>query len=359
MSENYKKAFLAIFSILFTLFIGEIVLQVNYKIQNDQWVWENDAFRVEYIVPTRGRRQYTLRPNYIDFEYDIFLDKWGLRTKPWDQGIEENQKIIVCLGDSVPFSAGTSSLRTYPAYLKENLTNKGGNYYVINAGVPSYNLMQSFDRLEYEILNHVDVENVKAITIQAANDVSLFLYYRENWTPELTWADVRFNIHPVPFSNHLAISHYLSQWLSRPKGSSETYNGALLTDGFRLLLEEELSKLQELPNDVIVILLPINPFYYQLENTDKNIELERWDQFAGPDNSLVDSRDQLIQDVNNVLHDVSAEFENVFFLDVRAAMDNKDRNDLFSDYIHLTPEGNKLQADILTEFLDEHELIQR
>lgn len=358
MSENWKKVFLILFSVLFTLLIGEIVLQVNYKIRNNHWLWENNAFRVNYIVPTRGRRQYTIRPNYIDLEYDIFINQWGVRTKPWEVGIEENNNIIVCLGDSVPFSAGTSSLRTYPAYLKENLTNEGGNYYVINAGVPSYNLMQSFDRLEFEIFKHVDVEDVKVITIQAANDVSLFLYYRENWTPELTWADVRFNIHPIPFANHLAISHYLSQWLSQPKGSSETYSGELLTDNISLLLEKELMKLQELPTDVVVILLPINPFYYQVENTDKNIELERWDLFTGPDNSLEENRDQLIRDFNSVLHNVSTEFENVFFLDVRSAMDKEDRNDLYSDYIHLTPEGNKLQADIIMEFLEEHTLIQ-
>ena len=358
MSENWKKVFLIMFSILFTLLIGEIILQVNYKIKNDHWLWENNAFRVNYIIPTKGRRQYTLRPNYFDFEYDIFINQWGIRTRPWEEGIEENQNIIVCLGDSVPFSSGTSSLRTYPAYLNQNLTSEGFNYYVINAGVPSYNLMQSFDRLEFEILNNIDVENVKVITIQAANDVSLFLYYRENWTPELTWADVRFNIHPIPFANYLTISHYLSQWLSQPIGSSNTYTGELLTYNISLFLQEELRKLQELPTDVIVILLPINPFYYQVENTDKNIELERWDLYAGPDSSLVDSRNQLIRDFNSVLHNVSSEFDNVFFLDVRIAIDKEDRNDLYSDYIHLTPEGNELQADIIMEFLEEHVLIQ-
>ena len=218
--------------------------------------------------------------------------------------------------------------------------------------------MQSFDRLEFEIFNNVDEENVKAITIQAANDVSLFLYYRENWTPELTWADVRFNIHPIPLANYLTIPHYLSQWLSRPKGSSNTYTGELLNDNINFLLQEELRKLQELSSEVIVLLLPINPFYYQVENTDKNIDLKRWDLYTAPDNSLVDSWDQLIRDFNSVLRNVSTEFDNMFFLDVRVAMDKEDRNDLYSDFIHLTPEGNKLQADIIMEFLEEHALIQ-
>ncbi len=358
MSEKWKKVFLIMFSILFTLFIGEILLQVNYKIKNNHWLWETTAFRVENIWPTNDRRQYTLRPNYYDVEQRILINQWGERTTPQNETLEDNQNIIVCLGDSVPFAAGVSNENTYPFYLAENLTSEGFKYYVINGGVPSYNLRQSFDRLQYDVYRHVDVDNVKVITIQAANDVSLMTYYRENWTPEITWADVRFNIHPIPLANHLAISHYVSQIISQPKGSNKTHNSELLTENIGLILQEELGKLLESSTDVIVILLPINPFYYQLENSDKNIELERWDHYSDPGNSLVNNWDQLIRDFNNVLHNVSNEFDNVFFLDVRIAMDKKDRNDLYVDYIHLSPEGNRIQAELITEFLVENALIQ-
>ena len=131
-----------------------------------------------------------------------------------------------------------------------------------------------------------------------------------------------------------------------------------MTENIGLILQEELGKLLESSTDVIVILLPINPFYYQLENSDKNIELERWDHYSDPGNSLVNNWDQLIRDFNNVLHNVSNEFDNVFFLDVRIAMDKKDRNDLYVDYIHLSPEGNRIQAELITEFLVENALIQ-
>ena len=358
MSEKWKKAFLIIFSVLFTLLMGEILLQANYRIKNNRWLWETTAFRVENIWPTNDRRQYTLRPNYYDAEQRILINQWGERTTPQNERLEDTQNVIVCLGDSVPFAAGVSNKNTYPFYLAQNLTSEGFKYYVINAGVPSYNLRQSFDRLEFEIYNHVDVENVKVITIQAANDISLMTYYGENWTPEVTWADVRFNIHPIPFANHLAISHYVSQLISQPEGSNQNYNGELIVEKISLILQEELRNIQESSPHVIVILLPINPFYYQMENTDKNVELERWDHYSDPDNSLVDRWDQLVQNFNSVLHDASNNFDNVFFLDVRIAMDNKDRNDLYVDYIHLSPEGNKYQAELITEFLVEHDLIQ-
>lgn len=355
MNENSKKVLLIMFSILFTLFLGEILLQVTYRIKENHWLLKNAAFRVNYIVSTDDRRQYTLRPNYSDSEYDIHINQWGERKTPQDEKLENNRNIIVCLGDSVPFSAATSGWPTYPAYLAQNLTNEGFKYYVINAGVPSYNLRQSFDRLELGVFKHVGVENVKVITVQAGNDIALLAYYRENWTPELTWADVRFNIHPIPFSNHLAISHYLSQLISQPKGNNKNYVGELMAEKINLILQEELVKLQKLSDDVIVILLPINPFYYQLANTDRNIELERWDY----NYSYVENYDQLTRDFNDVLSDISSNFDNVFFLDVRIAMDNLDRNDYYSDYIHLNPEGNKLQAQLIFDFLAEKNLIQK
>ncbi len=355
MSEKWKKAILIAFSVLFTLFIGEILLQINYRIKNTHWLWENTAFKLNYIVPTNDRRQYTLRSNYYDIEQNMPINQWGERITPQDERLDNNQNVIVSLGDSVPFGAGNDD--TYPFFLAQNLTSEGYKYYVINAGVPSYNLRQSFDQLRFGIFSHVDIEDLKVITIQAANDISLLAYYRDNWTPEVTWADVRFNINPIPFANHLAISHYVSQLISRPKGSND-FNGEAMIEDISPILQEELRILQETQNHIIVLLLPINPFYYQLDNTDKNIELKLWDQYSGSNSSLVDSWDQSIRDYNNVLFDAANDFDNVFFLDLRIAMDKKDRNDLYKDYIHLSTEGNKYQAKLITEYLVKHALIQ-
>ncbi|MDP2964825.1 MAG: SGNH/GDSL hydrolase family protein [Pelolinea sp.] len=161
--------------------MGEILLQVNYRIKNNHWLWENSAFKVNYIVPTNDRRKYTLRPDYYDVEQNMPINQWGERTTLQAENYEDTRNVIVCLGDSVPFGAGIGNKDTYLFYLAQNLTSEGFKYYVINAGVPSYNLRQSFDRLKFDIYNHVDEEDVKVITIQAANDISL------PWSWKIFW----------------------------------------------------------------------------------------------------------------------------------------------------------------------------
>jgi len=357
LNENWKKAFLVIFSFLFTLSMGEIVLQINYRIKNHEWLWENTAFEVNYIIPTNDRRQYTLRPNYYDIEQNMPIDQWGERITKQTESLDSTQNVIVCLGDSVPFGAGIGNDDTYPFYLAQKLTEKGFKYYVINAGVPSYNLNQSFERLKLDVYNHVDVEDVKIITLQVSNDISLFMHYRENWTPELTWADIRFNFHPIPLSNKLAIPYNISQLISQPKGSSKTPISDLIVEKMSLLLQQKLTELRKTNPNVIVILLPSNPFYYQLINSEKNSDLRFWSQYSSANSSMVESWDQYVRDFNSVLLDVSKNFDNVYFLDVRDAMDKEDRNNYYVDFIHLSGEGSKFQAELVTKLLEEKGLL--
>jgi hypothetical protein len=359
LSEKWKNALLILFSVVFTLLMGEIVLQANYRIKNQKWLWENTAFEVNYIIPTNDSRQYTLRPDYYDIEQNMPINQWGERITLQPENYEDTRNVIVCLGDSVPFGAGIGNNDTYPFYLAQDLENEGFKYYVINAGVPSYNLSQSFERLKLDVYNHVDAKDVKVVTLQVSNDISMFMYYRENWTPELTWADVRFNFHPIPFSNQLAISHYISQIVSQPRGSSKIPISDLIVQNMSLLLKQKLTELRNTNPEVIVILLPSNPFYYQLTNSEKNSALKFWSQYGGTNSSLVESWDQYVRDFNSVLLDVSKNFDNVFFLDVRDAMDKQDRDNFFVDFIHLSAEGSKFQANLVTEFLVENDLLQK
>jgi hypothetical protein len=359
LNEHWQKAFLIVFSILFTLLIGEFVLQVSYRIKNHKWLWENTAFEVNYIIPTKDKRQYTLKPDYYDIEHNMPIDKWGERITKQAESLESTHNVIVCLGDSVPFGAGIGNNDTYPFYLAKELTDKGFKYYVINAGVPSYNLNQSFERLILDVYNHVDVKDVKVITLQVSNDISLFMYYRENWTPELTWADIRFNFHPIPLANKLAIPYNISQLMSQPKGRSNTPLSDLIIEKISMLLQQKLTELRKTNPNAIVILLPSNPFYYQLANSDRNSDLKFWDQYSGANSTLVEDWDQNVRDFNSVLSDVSKNFKNVYFLDIREAMDKEERDDFFVDFIHLSGEGSKYQAKLIAELLIEKGLIQK
>ena len=266
MKENFKKILVIIFSLLITLLFGEILLQVVYRVQNHAWVWEENAFKVSYLVPVDGRRKYTLRADYYDREQNMPINARGERETLQPLSLGESDGIIVCLGDSVPFGAGIGNDATYPYFLAQTLSNDGLRYYVINAGVPSYNYLQSFDRLENEVMQNVNKEKIRVVTLQAANDISLFLYYRENWAPDITWADVRFNIKPFPFSNFSAISYYLSQLISQPKGVDKEFSADLMLETLEHTLTSELENLFNIKNDLVVVLLPVNPFYYQTKN---------------------------------------------------------------------------------------------
>ena len=356
MTETTKKLSLALFSTLITLTLGEAVLQAAYRMNHERWLWQEDAFRVNYIIPTDDNRRYTLRPDFYDKEQNMPINAWGERVtkQPFS---EDAGQVVVCLGDSVPFGAGIGNDDTYPVYLAETLAEQGYRYFVVNAGVPSYNYKQSLERLKIEVFQHVKPEMVRVITFQAANDISLLTYYREHWTPDLTWADVRFNITPIPFSDFLAISHYLSQWLSQPKGVQADYDQGAMLEATRTLLMEELGNLVSENDQMAVILLPVNPFYYQMQNTEKNTSLSKWEQFGSPNSSLVDSWDKLIRDFNDVLLDVSNQLEGVYFLDVRYLMDQTEREGLYVDYIHLSDKGSKLQAELVTQFMEDNGLI--
>ncbi|HUV15790.1 MAG TPA: SGNH/GDSL hydrolase family protein [Pelolinea sp.] len=354
MKENWKKLLLVVGSIIFTLLIGELLLQLNFRIKNGQWLWESNQFKVDYIIPTDDRRQYTLRPDYYDVVQNMPINKRGERTTEQPLSLEDTQNVIVCLGDSVPFGFGVGNNDTYPFFLAKTLAERGFNYYVINGGIPSYNLRQSFDRLKFDVLKHIEIKDIKVVTIQAANDISLMLHYRENWTPDLTWADVRFNIYPIPFSNYLATSYYISQLISQPRGSDNDFDFNMVFEQLTVIIEEEIREIQEISPDINIILLPVNPFYYQTTNQDENTNLQLWEN----NSKYLKNREQLNLDIYKVLFEISKKCDNVFFLDIKSEMDLKDRNDFYKDYIHLSPEGNKFQAELMAEFLIENGLIK-
>ena len=51
------------------------------------------------------------------------------------------------------------------------------------------------------------------------------------------------------------------------------------------------------------------------------------------------------------VNDRRREMPGVYFFDMRPVMDSQDRDMLYVDFIHHTPEGNRLVADTLFEFL--------
>jgi len=338
------------------LSIGELVLQVAYRIQNNRWVWDTDqTFQFEYIIPTEDSRRYTLRPFFYDKVQNMPINQWGERITPQNESPEYQRNSIVCIGDSVPFGFGVSHWETYPFFLANILQSRGFPIYVINSGVPSYNVRQSFEKLKREVFLHVPPENIKIIILQAANDISLWSYYRENWNEDVTWADVRFNLHKFPLVDRSAIFNYINQVFSPQRGRDMEIDPQILSTRLYTLITAEIEEIHRLSPETKFMLLPINPFYYQLENTIKNQELSRFERYSS-DFYMVFTNN-LNQVFNEMLKSISDQYDYVYFIDIRKSMDRTDREEFFKDYIHLSGKGAQFQAEEIIDFLLKNQLI--
>jgi hypothetical protein len=305
-------------------------------------------YKVDHIIPQSDKRGYSYKPGFRDDRQGISINEFGFRVSPTGPDPAPGAEVIACLGDSVPFGHGLRDEETYPFQLDKLLKQAGSPLAAINAGVQSYNLQQSIEHLSRDVLGHYDPV---AVTMQTANDVGLLLTYRWAWTPESTWAPYRPNI---PFLlNSFATLHHV---LPVVGGLVGRFVGGQ-AGGYPLdpMLENEERLLRELigtcsAKTIQLVLMPINPFYYQTKATEKNAQLSRWPAWR----SESAGADTVIEQFNQVLIRVARDYgpaQGVHVFDVRAYLDDQPRDGLYTDFIHHSPEGNQRVAQGLFEFL--------
>ena len=170
-------------SAAFSLVLVEALGQLSYRALKGHWLIDSKhTFYVNCVIPVPDSRQYTLRPGYSD--RSMAINALGFRGPIPSPG--GDRRLLGILGDSVPFGADVADEQAYPAVLSRRLDPAGSCWTVLNAGVPSYNLAQSFERLRAEVLTKFKPD---LVVIQAFNDIALLAYYKDQWTPRLTWAD--------------------------------------------------------------------------------------------------------------------------------------------------------------------------
>ena len=65
-------------SIATSLAIGELTLQVRYRIANGAWLWGHaQRFEVGYTAPVNDRREYALRAGYK--QHGVAINELGFR----------------------------------------------------------------------------------------------------------------------------------------------------------------------------------------------------------------------------------------------------------------------------------------
>lgn len=341
-------------ALLAALVLGEVGGQLYFRSQQGHWLMQDAAFSsstaIPYTMPVRDRRQYSLRPGFSDGLHNI--DARGFRvTVPADQ---PGQRVVVVIGDSVPFGAGVRDDETYPSVLAKFLRADGRQLGVVNAGVASYNTQQSFDRLRIDVLSHFKPEQIAAIVFNATNDISLVDYNRGYYVPGLTWARGRNLIPLRPPWQRLALAYYASPAVQPLSGPAVAYASRAAEDD--AMLDHVRTSLREAlaywaPWKTPIVLLPINPFYYQFRNLQKNGRLRVMDDVYHGRLTEMKDWDALTRRFNQLLEETAAEFPDARFLETREIFDDEDRDSAYDGYSHLAPPGHALMAKILIRAL--------
>lgn len=329
--------YLLVGSTLLTFLLLEGGLQLYTRLQQGTWLWQNTASRIGYTQPVADRRQYALQPHYVDAAQGLTINARGFRGALL---AKEVPSIVAALGDSVPFGAGVRDDETYPARLDTVLASIMPGTRVLNAGVPSYNMRQSFDRLRHDVLKHYD-KQLTVVTVQAANDVSLLTWYRQAWTPEVTWAGLWWK----RFRTSALLHYTMPAFTATQPAQHLAYSGTAMLAALRHTLHELATFCAS--RHLRVVLLPIDPFYYQTRHRSKNPTLPNWQTY----DEIFTMWDQLITDVNDALLALSQQHAHVTFFDTRPLFDEEDRSRMYLDFIHYTPEGHRFLATALGHFL--------
>jgi hypothetical protein len=341
-----KRALLA-GSLIASLCLGEGILQVYYRASHGRWLrQENLGFRVGSTMPVPDRREYTLRPGFTD---DVTrINGLGFRGELIPVGTPD--PLVCVIGDSVPFGFSVADHLSYPARLDWILRREASGARVLNAGVPSYTLRQSFDRLRLEVEPRYAP---RLVVVHAANDISLLTHYGKRWNADRTWADVRMRESWGPrtglddFVSYRFLSHRLA-----PREEEATYPyhpPEELLAHLDAVLGENLDRLEE--RGVPVVLVAIGFFSYAGDTDDvRNAQLRQWRRWHPFHRHWKPIADR----INLLLQSHAERRRDVYYFDLPDEMDRAQRDDFFIDVIHLSARGADFTAGRLRGFIAAH-----
>lgn len=322
----------------------EVLLHLYFRVTNGAWVYATQKnFRVPYVQAVSDRRQYALKSGYRDLK--VTINAAGFRGALPHDG--DNRPLICFMGDSVPYGAGVSDAETIAVHLENVLERLGQSARVLNGGVPSYNLRQSIDRWRLDVAPRWRCD---MIIINAANDVSLYDYYKEHWTLDLTWATARFGISVPPWS---ATGYFLRLALNRGAARSEfpLYEFAEMLKA-DLLAQLEGPKATGVP----IVLATVTPCYYRANpgGAESQVACAGYKTYR----DLVAKWQPVIDVVNDILK-AAADKKQVFYMDWAEVLDGIGRQDKFVDFIHFSDSGAKEIAGALAKFIVDNNLLSK
>jgi hypothetical protein len=191
------------------------------------------------------------------------------------------------------------------------------------------------------------------VTLQAANDIGLFLRHRGRWSPDVTWTPHRPGL--SAYLTRSAMFFYLASPLQTVRRGGTDQAPTRMLSHVEKITRDFVGQCAQ--SGTKVVLMPVDPFYYQTTNLDRNPQLARWASWKVASQGWAQYFDQF----NRVLIRLVEGFPpdaGVYFFDTRALLDQLDRERLFADTIHYSPKGNEVVAGGLFRFMMERNLIR-
>lgn len=317
------------------------------------WPITLDTFDSETVIP-----RYLFKPNkkfkYIgevfveaEDDNDIFWssNSLGIRNKEFSIDKQPGRIRIVALGAST--TEGTQGDKeTYPYYLEEMLKSKGYDVEVINAGHHAYVIRDIQSFFEMSVL---PLKPDVLIFYEAANNIAwgewLISGNPGDWKSEYSFL-VEFLYRNSAIFNYL-FDKSVGYWEFTPK---HTFDPGGEKGGLELYKQtvKEIVKTSKDNNIKPVLMSFVSIAYEDLKLSSKqNPRIwkdlkHNWYPFSYGEVNFIYSK------YNEALEDIARKDEILFF-DL-AKLFPRDPN-YFYDHIHFLPQGNKILADYLSDYL--------
>ena len=265
------------------------------------------------------------------------IDSHGCRRSLHSQQSFNYELCIVCVGNSFTFGMRLPQQDSYPSQLSEKIKNHlGENVDVRNAGISGHTSIQTFERLERDVIKYCP--DLVVVWI-GTNDGML-----------KNQADPRSNrpFDKPPILTNSVLLTTLDAWecimpfasrMARPHGSVNDLTTRVNIEEFKKALSDIFSELKQAGiTEIIAINIPRIP-----------------DHFMNSPIELVNYQRKVHSNYNRVIAEV-AQYFSIPVIDVNFILGNKQERVFLQDGLHLTSYGYEIVAEaVLQEVMTIHQ----
>jgi hypothetical protein len=324
--------------IVASLLVTDLVGHVYYRLRHGAFLWaDENAVHIFQIWPNvrvvDDERFVVPKENYSS-EW-IETDANGFRIG--SNSYEGKSRVVVFIGDSVPFGWGTTGPESVPSHFARLLQENGKSEIgVINAAVPSYSLRQAVKHYELDVDGRFPVS---AVVLQIWDPAQQLARHGRAWTPDMNWTtrnakaslvERKLLAHEAWIRRSSLIYYaslaYLSPPPTRLRPDDAETKARLFADNHRTL-DELGARVQA--RGIPLYLLPGNPQHGLSAGEGPHATALRW--------------------VNESLRLFAARAQRTHFIDVIRRFDEVGRDGLFIDDCHLTDAGAAIEAKAIYE----------